>query len=310
VESSSNITVVVCTKDRFTELKRFWESLDRQTLLPDELIIVDASEYDKISGLIQNRIRSSRYLIKYIRTEPDLTRQRNTGIRESRGKYIFFFDDDVILDSEFIRVIYETFSQFDGQKIGGITGRIENTSSEKNPIDFLDNLFKKLFFLTGQGKGTLKLSGFPAHRRDDELAFVEVLPGGCTAYAKEVFSRYSFDENLTEYAYMEDVDFSCRVSKEYKLLYQPKAKLEHLATTFKTADSKMLRRMMVRNHFYLFRKNIPKDSRHIFGFLMSLLGLILYNAILVKDIKACIGIANGLISPLSLSQNVKKEKCL
>ena len=302
MDNGSNISVVVCTKDRYIELQRFWESLDRQTLLPDELIIVDASEYDESYGLIQNKISSSKYLIKYLKTEPGLTRQRNIGIRESRGKYIFFFDDDVILDSEFVQVIYETFLRFDRQNIGGITGQITNISAKGN---LLNRLFKKVFFLTDYGKGKLKLSGFPAHRNDDELAFVEVLSGSCMAYAKEVFSRYSFDENLNEYAYMEDVDFSYRISKEYKLVYQPEAKLEHLATTFKTADSKMLRRMMVRNHFYLFRKNIPRDCRHIFGFLMSLIGLILYNAILVRDIKACIGIAKGLATPLSFIQNVK-----
>jgi len=79
--------------------------------------------------------------------------------------------------------------------------------------------------MTDSGKGKLKLSGFPAHRDDNKLAFVKVLPGGCTAYLKEVFSRYLFDENLTEYAYMEDMDFSYRVSKKYRLLYQPEAKL-------------------------------------------------------------------------------------
>ena len=121
------------------------------------------------------------------------------------------------------------------------------------------------------------------------------------AFKREVFSKYLFDERLTDYSYMEDVDFSYRVSREYKLIYQPEAKLEHLSTTYKSMDSRLLRRMMVRNHFYLFRKNMPKDPFHIFGFTMSLIGLFLYNAFIMKDIQGVMGIAEGLMKPLRVA---------
>jgi len=58
--------------------------------------------------------------------------------------------------------------------------------------------------------------------------------------------------------------------------------------------------MMVRNHCYLFRKNLPKDVPHIFGFAMSIVGLLLYNGVLMKDIKACIGVIEGILRPLKV----------
>jgi len=300
-----DISVIVPTKDRKDELAKFVDSLCRQTSLPDELVVVDASENNDTKYMLEQISDQLPFDVVYERTHPGAARQRNIGFSLSHGKRIFFFDDDVVLDPKFIQVIYETFLKFDGQKIGGITGRITNISSEKNLID---NLFKKLFFLSGQGKGRLKPSGFPELRTDDKLSFVEILSGGTTAYIRDAFSRYSFDENLTGYSYMEDIDLSYRASKEFKLLYQPEATCKHFATTYKTANSRELRAMLARHHLYLFRKNLPKDLLHIFAFVMSLIGLLLYNGILAKDIKACIGIAEGLITPLSLSHSVKKER--
>ena len=75
------ISVIICTFNRQEELKRFLETLNKQSQLPNELIIVDASKDNKTYELIENEMQSTKYLIKYIKTEPGLTRQRNIVIR-------------------------------------------------------------------------------------------------------------------------------------------------------------------------------------------------------------------------------------
>jgi glycosyltransferase involved in cell wall biosynthesis len=295
---SDNISVIIPTKDRPNELKRFLQSLDAQSLQPDELIIVDGSKNENTFSLISEKKITSKYYIKYIKSEPGLTKQRNIGINESQGKYIFFFDDDVILNSKFIQVIYETFNHFEHFNIGGVMGRITNVTINNCLKHKFDKIFKKLFFLTELGTGKIKLSGFPSVRNDENLSVVNILSGGITAYKRDVFVDFCFDENLTGYSYLEDIDFSYRVSQKFRLLYQPLARCEHFATTFKEADARSLRKMLARNHFYLFKKNIPKDLFHLYAFGMSLIGLLIYNALLLKDIKACIGIIEGLMNPL------------
>ena len=290
-----DISVVVSTKDRSQQVKRLMESLDKQTQLPDELIIVDASEDNQTYQLIDKKNPHSNYLIKYIKTEPGLTRQRNIGIREAKGKYVFFFDDDVVLDSDYIRIIMETFSHLQGVQLGGLTGRIVNI--EERP-ELWETILKMVFFLSDLGDGKIKLSGFPSLRIDEKASYVGFLSGCNMVYPKAIFSEFMFDENLTGYSYMEDVDLSYRVSKKYRLYYQPKAKLKHLSTTYKSVDSRSLRRIMVRNHYYLFRKNLPKDLPHLFAFAMSIVGLLLYNGLIMKDILSCIGIVEGLMKPL------------
>ncbi len=296
--TSANISVIIPTKDRPNELKRFLKSLDVQSLQPDELIIVDASENEKTFSLISEKKITSKYYIKYIKSKPGLTRQKNIGVTESNGRLLFFFDDDVVLDRKFIEIINDTFIEFEEYNVVGITGRITNNQIS---IKLIDKLVKKAFFLTDCGKGKVKLSGLPEHRMDRKLSFVNVLPGGCTAYSRKIFSHYLFDENLTGYSYLEDIDFSYRVSQKFRLLYQPLARCEHFPTTFKEANARSLRKMLARNHFYLFKKNMPKDLFHLYAFGMSLIGLLIYNALLLKDIQACIGIIEGLMHPLRIT---------
>ena len=289
------ITVVIATKDRAEDLKRFLASLDQQTLQPGELIIVDASKDPSTADMIRVRKQSAIYPITYLQSRPGLTAQRNIGIEHSTGRFICFFDDDIVLDTDYLEVVHGTFLENAAAGVGGIAGRITNTSGTRHPID---SLIKKVFFLTDSGSGRLKPSGFPEHRNDGQKAFVNVLSGCCMAYSREVLADFKFDERLTGYCYLEDIDFSYRVSKKYRLLYQPRAKCRHFATTYKTADSRSLRYMLARNHLYLFRKNLPNDLMHLYAFGMSLIGLFVSNAVMLKDINACRGIIAGLMKPL------------
>ena len=127
------------------------------------------------------------------------------------------------------------------------------------------------------------------------------MPIGWTAYRRDVFLKQLFDEKLGGDSYMEDIDLPYRVSRDYKLLYQPKATLEHFTKTHTNIDSRFLRRIIIRNHIYLFRKNIPKNLPHLYGFFMSILGLLLYNSIVAKDIRACLDLIEGIIHPISVT---------
>jgi GT2 family glycosyltransferase len=298
LKTENCISVVIATKDRTDDLKRFLDSLDRQTLPPGQVVVVDAGNEESTAEMIQARKGSAGYPFVYLRSKPGLTGQRNIGIEKSSGRYICFFDDDIVLDAGYLEAIHRTFEKYSPKKIGGVVGRIENGCAENHPIE---SVIKKIFFLSDQGRGRLKPSGFPEHRNDSRQAFVNVFSGCCMAYCREVFNDFQFDEKLSGYCYMEDIDFSFRVSQKFRLLYQPEAICRHYATTYKTEDSRALRYMLAQNHLYLFRKNLPKDPFHLYAFVMSLFGLLLCNAVLLKDISACKGIIKGLLNPLPIS---------
>ena len=289
------ISVIICTKNRTTALGNLLDSLNRQDRVPDEVVIVDGSDSHDTEEMVGRKKEHLLFGVVYQRTAPGLTRQRNIGVDLSYGNYLFFFDDDVLLEREFLETVLDTFKEFKDANVGGVMGRIINVPQSPKAWDVF---FKKLFFLSDFGRGRLKPSGLPSINIGDKVTFVESLSGGCTAYLKEVFNSFRFDENLKGYAYLEDVDFSYRVGKLYRLLYQPDARLSHFPSTYIKADSKELRKMFVRHHVYLFRKNMPKDFFHYIAFWISLIGALLYNGLILRDFRACRGIFEGLLEPL------------
>jgi GT2 family glycosyltransferase len=298
---NKRISVIIPTRNRRDDLVNFLDSLKNQTRLPDELVIIDASDNDDTRNMLRKRRDGLLFDIIYKRESPGSARQRNIGFCISKGNCLFFFDDDVILEPEYLRTIFDTFSQHRERQFGGITGKITNISQGSS---LWDRAFKKIFFLSDFGKGIVKLSGFPSLRIGNEPSHVEVLSGCNMAYPREVFSQFLFDEMLTGYSYMEDIDLSFRVSREYPLYYQPKARLEHFPTSYKTYGSRALRKMMIQNHRYLFRKNQPQDLPHVLSHWISILGVFLYNVLIQRDSNAAIGIIEGLREPIHAEKNL------
>jgi GT2 family glycosyltransferase len=298
--TSKRISIIIPTKDRPDELNRFLTSLDDQTLFPDELVVVDSSIDNLTFEVIQNKKANTAYKIKYISSSPGGSYQRNIGFRSSIGDLLFFFDDDVVLDSDYIATVVETYKALGKRPIGGVTGKIMNYAASPKGYD---KLLKKIFFLSDYGNGRVKLSGFPSLRIDDVPSYIDIMSGCNMSLPREVFSKFLFDEILTGYSYMEDVDISCRIRKKYLLFYQPKAKLSHYPNTYKKYDSKILRKKMTQNHKYLFIKNQPKTLLHLFAFIVSIAGLIVYNTLLCRDLKASLGVLEGVFEPMPNAEN-------
>jgi len=286
-------SIIICTKDRKDDLFKAIRSIEAQTRIPDELIIVDASiSQDFRSELLEtfNRIN-----IKYLHASPGLTKQRNLGIRASSGDIIVFFDDDVILHTEYLFYIEKVFAEDLENKIGGAMGKIININ--KNSLRFkLNQLYSKIFFLTSEGNGKLKSSGLPTHPftlHSKNPIEVEVLSGAQMAYRREIFKYEMFDEKLSTYSYLEDVDFSYRIFKRgYKLIYQPKALIEHMVSLVSRLPKKEKKKMLIINHFYLFKKNChPTFIKWVF-FVWAQIGLFILACSSMKS-ENILGILGG-----------------
>lgn len=80
-----DISVIICTKDRTNDLAKFLDSLSNQTRMPDELIIVNASQKEKTRHMLKQKSNQLPFDIIYKRTPSGLTRQRNIGISLIQG---------------------------------------------------------------------------------------------------------------------------------------------------------------------------------------------------------------------------------
>lgn len=286
------VSVIIPTKDRPKDIVDCIASIRAQTLLPDELIIVDASSDQSLKGRLEENLLGVRFKVIYLRADPGLTHQRNIGVKASSGEIVFFLDDDIVLEEDFIEKIIKVFENDTEGQIGGCMGTMLGAESRKFNISML---VRTVFFLSMPGDGYFRLSGFPTHiHHSENPCFVQCLSGGLTAYRREVLNRFSFDENLVGYGAMEDDDFSYRVSQEYKLSYEPAARCLHRNSQVGRDNPRVSRKMLVCNHYYLFRKNFQQDFKHRFAFLLSLFGLLL-QAVYRKSFQELLGTFEGIL---------------
>jgi GT2 family glycosyltransferase len=286
MEITDKISVLLCTKDREEDLCNILGELLDQTIIPDEIVIVDSSSprltRSKIFLEKISHIRSQHISVNYEHMKPGLTKQRNKGVSLATGDLLFFLDDDSVPARNYIEEMAKIFknkSNFDGGM-----GQIK-------PVNF--NFFKYCyhhFFLLRHnfGDGGYYSSGSPrSPHGTDEFKRTKILSGGSMVYRKEVFANVDFDENLTGYSYMEDVDVSYRISRNHKLFYNPNAEVIHEHDEPKSEILKR-KKMYIYNFRYLFDKNFySKNKGNIFSHWWAVLGFILKGAIKLSPRAVC-----------------------
>jgi len=285
-------SVVICTRNRCSDLVICLNSLAQQTYTHFELIIVDSSDVPvcKDPFFIQ-AIHVFKAGYTYVRSMPGLTLQRNKGIGLARGDIVYFFDDDVILEPSYLENMQTVFVHQE-QYLGGM-----GTITNMQPKDVnLWRALRKCFLLSRDyADGFFTYSGMPTHAYGTQyFKEVQVLGGCCMAFRADVLKKHRFDEKLTRYAYMEDCDISWRVAQDGPLFYNPGARLVHNNSPIARDTAITNRAMFLRNYRYLYFKNVyPRSKLSLLTHWWTLCGLFVY-ALLIRDIDSIKGYAQAL----------------
>ena len=244
------VSVVICTKDRPAALTECLASLARQTCPAREVIVVDASTAPaEPRGLPASTVR--------LRSAPGLPRQRNLGARAASGDVVLFLDDDVVLEPGYLAAIARVYAEDAAGVVGGVGGAQvpDPTPRESWPR----RAFCRVFLLSGYGRGVVKRSGrveyAPSPRRQ---MTVEFLSGCNMSFRRAVLWTYAFDERLTGYALGEDLQFSYRVSREWRLVVTPDARLEHRHAAGGRPAGDEFRAMAVFNKYLFVRECVAR----------------------------------------------------
>ncbi|MGD0170550.1 MAG: glycosyltransferase [Halobacteriota archaeon] len=315
VRYSDAISVVIPTKNRPHDVLKAISSVENQSSRPAEIVIVDASDEDGLEALVNNN-SSGEIRIEYIRSVAGLTHQKNIGIQKSSGDIVLVLDDDIILKEDYVKEILNVFNNTDFNRIGCVYGNQIPPNEGKNNVrkkgsfaysitvalkTRINTLIRTLFFLQKPSTtGKFRLSGYSTYPAPSNpganVSETEGAPGGYTAYSREVWDEFRFDENLKGYSWGEDDDFSVRVSRKYKNIFNPKAKVIHHSKSSKGANY-AYSKMRIENHHYLFEKNFPHALRNRFAYNMSVLGTFLFeleNAIVHRNSEGVKGFLDGL----------------
>ncbi len=276
------VSVIIATRNRKAELMCCLDSLLRQSIDTFELIIVDSSD-DSLNNILWEKIKNNNKKVqfRYIRSSKvGLTFQKNLGIKHSHGDILIFLDDDTVLEKDYLQKHMETYENDSLGEIMGCSGVILGDK----PYNCLVQVFRKVFLMTRPDIESRVLpSGFTTICTFDFLSSsikeVEVCGGGNTSYRREVFRHFLFDEQFEGYGFMEDKDFSYRVSRQYKLVVNPEICLYHHRSS---PSGGALRQRIIMCVFYHWRfvwKNMPHLPHIWISFLWSEIGTVLYDLI-------------------------------
>lgn len=94
--SESGITIVIPVYNRAELLPRTLASIDRQTMPPDRVILVDNNSTDSSAQVMEEWRRSVKDfpVLLLSETTPGAAAARNRGLREVDSPYVMFFDSD------------------------------------------------------------------------------------------------------------------------------------------------------------------------------------------------------------------------
>jgi succinoglycan biosynthesis protein ExoA len=273
---SESISVVICTKDRHAILGDCLASLARQTRLPEEVLIVDASATPaEAQAETFRRAVGERCSTRLLRAEPGLTRQRNRGIDATSGSIVLFLDDDVVLEPEYVAEILAVYERDTEHTVGGVGGAIVPDPTPEQSC--FHRGFARLFLLPSYGTGQVKRSGHPEFLfNPSEETRVGFLSGCNMSYRREAIGGERFDERLSGYALGEDLEFSYRLSRHRRLKLTPRARLDHREVGGGRPDHRRRNEASAFHHYQFFREHVARGRLDWLVFAWAGLGRVLW----------------------------------
>ena len=266
---------------RPTPLLQLLQSVQGQTLYPNEILVIDGSTNEETAMILKENHFDN---LVYFLVPPEhrgLTKQRNYGI-ERAGKEIdivCFLDDDTVLENNYFEQLINTYEIHpDALGVGGYI--IDEIKCEFVGDDYQPTLQEYFFdgwkrkdgsrfvlrkrlgldsdcnpgycplFWHGRSVGFLPPNG--------KIYEVEQLMGGVSSFRKRVFQTLQFSTYFVGYGLYEDADFTIRVAKTGKLFVNTAAQLNHYHAASGRPNQYQYGKMVVRNGWYVWRVKNPK----------------------------------------------------
>ncbi|MGA7731708.1 MAG: glycosyltransferase [Chloroflexia bacterium] len=279
---TGTLTLVVCTYCRPLQVKRLLVALQCQSLMPDEVLLVDGSPDDETERIASDpAVRGAIPSLLYHRVPPEhrgLTRQRNYGIEHARGSIVAFLDDDTMPEPDYFSAIASCFRRH--PEAAGVGGYITNEVAWRHAGEHCSNKLsifcwrgwerredyrwrvRRIMGLAGSyAPGWVPPSG---HGRpvgflppDGQDYQVEFFMGGVSAWRREVLQRVRFSHFFEGYGLYEDLDFCLRVARHQPLYLCTSARIEHYHAQTSRPGAHRYGVMVVRNGWYVWRQRWP-----------------------------------------------------
>lgn len=253
-------------------LKTFFESLDNDSELIGEVIIVDNGSTDKSKEYIKSNAFNFPVVLIENRENLGFSPAVNQGIEKAKYEYIFSLNNDTEVKKGSIKALVELISSSD--EIFSVQSKMLQYDN-KNLIDDVGDEYNLLAWTKKTGE----------NRPSDEYGEVLEIFSACAGaamYKKSLLEEIGmFDDNF--FAYMEDVDLAIRSRiYGYKNLLCPDAIVYHIGSaTSGSRYNEFKVRLAARNNVWVVYKNLPIPLK-ILNFIFLFLGFLIKYIFFVK----------------------------
>ena len=112
------VTIVVTPRERFSYTQASLESIYKETTVPFDLVYIDGNSPPKEREYIKEQSKQKGF--KLIRTDFYLwpQRARNMGLAEVKTPYVVFVDNDVVVQSGWLRILIDCAEANDATVVG------------------------------------------------------------------------------------------------------------------------------------------------------------------------------------------------
>ena len=244
-------SIVIPTKNRPEELRKIFASLMIQTKLPDQIIVIDQSSDDKIiKNELKRVLKKKEIEFNYLCNNKikGLVEAKFYSLNYCKYEIISFFDDDIVLQSDYIEKIDFTFEKY--PEVIGANGVILNMPKK----NYLQRLFFKITHVGIFSDNRYEVVN--SINKKTKPFLVNTLSGGLSSWRKEVLKQVDFDVKNHFHSY-EDKEFSIRINKKYPngMYIIPQAKLNHFHSEINRETIIKLIKMNVFEIMIIYKKN-------------------------------------------------------
>lgn len=226
-----SVIVATYTTGRLEELRKCLKSLQKQTTLPDEVLLI-LDPFRELIDFYSNELNGEE--VKIVVSEGfGLSSARNTGIKASTCEVLVFIDDDAYAQENWLEKILENFRD---EKVWVVGGKIIPEFEIKRPRWFPE----ELNWIIG-----CTYKGMPDNKTEIRNPI-----GANMAFRREVFEKVGFFETSVgrigkKLLGSEETELCLRLKKECpnaRIIYDPGAVVFHRIPKERMKISYVLRR--------------------------------------------------------------------
>lgn len=259
-----SFSIVIPTYNREKDLNKCLNSIFVQSLLPQEIIIVDDGLLpDNFIAKINCQATALNINLVYCLKNHDIERR---GLSESKNKALgliknsvfFIFDDDVVLRPDYCQEIMKIWDSNKNNNLIGVGGIIIN----RRKRSIVEKIFHTFFGLGSRYEWDVNKVGFQVWNEEVTGSVKGYYAhGGACSYCLYKSKELGFTNFSGGRTALEDVDFCLRAkNKGYYFIIQPSAQLFHYTSEISRDSYRLMGFKEGSNRRLIFIINNPNPS--------------------------------------------------